>query len=226
MSIQSEATMSASEIMRFITTEEHDEMVKDAIAFVMESMQCTIDDNIMDQHPKNIMARLPEKLRTIMNMWARLEWYDHNGDAKFERCLWIVISREMKKRLFAFLLEQSRKDMCMPDEDEFAFNHALTNVMHGLAGLAWVDGYWPTLGAELADEAERLVTEYHEHFLIEGGDDGRFQWYDSVNEKICYHMPHRPMPVVYNEDEEDYKDDDTGVYEKEEEETGTVIVCI
>ena len=44
--------MSASEIMRFITTKEHDDMFTDAIAFVMESMQCTIDDNIMAQHPK------------------------------------------------------------------------------------------------------------------------------------------------------------------------------
>ena len=218
MSIQSEATMSASEIMRFITAEEHNKKVKDAIAFVMESMQRTIDDNIMAQHSKNIMARLPEKLRTIMNMWARLEWYDHNGDAKFELCLWKVVAREMQKRVFAFLVEWSREEMCMPNEDEFAFDHALTNVMNNLAGLAWVDGYWPTLGAELADEAERLVTEYHEHFLIEGGDGGRFQWYDSVNEKICYHMPHRPMPVVYNEDDEDCENDKTGVCEKEEEE--------
>jgi len=167
------------------------------------------------------MARLPEKFRTIMNMWARLEWYDHNGEAKFERCLWIVISREMKKRLCAFLLEQSIKEMCMPDEDEFAFNHALMNVMRNLAGLGCIEEYWPTLGAELAYEAECLVTEYHEHFLIEGGDGGRFQWYDSVIEEICFRMPHRPMPVVYNEDDEDCENDKTGVYEKEEEETST-----
>ena len=207
MSIQSKATMSASEIMRFITTKEHDKMVKDAIAFVMASMQRSI-----------IVARLPEKLRTFMNMWARLEWYDHNGDAKFERCLWKVVSRKMQELLVAYLLEQSRRDMCMPDEDEFAFNHALTNVMHNLAGLGCIEEYWPTLGAELADEAERWVSEHGERQLIEGSDGGYFIWYDCVNEVVCYHMPHLPKPVEYEEDDEDCENDKTGVYEKEEEE--------
>ena len=201
-------------IMRFITAEEHDDKVKDAIAFVMEGIQCSMDADV------RIMAGLPEKLRRIMNMWARTGWYDHNGEVKFEHCLWKVVAREMQKRVFAFLVERSREEMCMPDEDEFAFDHALTNVMRALEGLAWVDGYWPTLGAELADEAERWVTEYHEHFLIEGGDGGSFQYYDCVNEEVCYHMPHRPKPVVY--EERVYEDEETG--EEEEEETGWVCV--
>jgi hypothetical protein len=197
--------------MRFITAEEHDEMVKDAIAFVMEGIQCSM-----------VMAKLPEKLLRIMNMWARTGWYDHNGEVKFEHCLWKVVAREMQKRVFAFLVERSREEMCMPDEDEFAFDHALTNVMRALEGLAWVDGYWPTLGAELADEAERWVTEYHEHFLIEGGDGGRFQYYDCVNEEVCYCMPHRLKPAGY--EDQDYEDEETG--EKEEEETETGWVCV
>jgi hypothetical protein len=88
--------------------------------------------------------------------------------------------------------------------------------------LAWVDGYWPTLGAELADEAERWVTENHEHFLIEGGDGGRFQYYDCVNEEVCDHMPHRPKPVVY--EEQDYEDEETEKTEEEDEETGWICV--
>jgi hypothetical protein len=200
----------ARAIMRFITAEEHDETVKDAIAFVMEGIQSSM-----------VMAKLPEKLLRIMNMWARTGWRDHNGEVKFEHCLWKVVAREMQKRVFAFLVERSREEMCMPDEDEFACDHALTNVMRALEGLAWVDGYWPTLGAELADEAERWVTEYHEHFLIEGGDGGRFQYYDCVNEKVCYHMPHRLDPAEY--EERDYEDEETGE-EEEEEETGWVCV--
>jgi hypothetical protein len=198
----------ARAIMRFITAEEHDETVKDAIAFVMEGIQSSM-----------VMAKLPEKLLRIMNMWARTGWRDHNGEVKFEHCLWKVVAREMQKRVFAFLVERSREEMCMPDEDEFAFDHALTNVMRALEGLAWVDGYWPTLGAELADEAERWVTEHHEHFLIEGGDGGHFQYYDCVNEEVCYIMPHRPKPQDY----EDYEDEETGE-EEEEEETGWVCV--
>ena len=197
-------------ILRFINAEEHDEMVKDAIAFVMEGIQCSM-----------VMAKLPEKLLRFMNMWARTGWYDHNGEVKFEHCLWKVVAREMQKRVLAFLVERSREEMCMPEEDEFAFDHALMNVMRALGGLAWVDGYWPTLGAELADEAERWVTEYHEHFLIEGGDGGCFQYYDCVNEEVCYHMPHRTKPVVY--EERDYEDEETGE-EEEEEETGWVCV--
>lgn len=202
----------AHAIMRFIIAEEHDEMVKDAIAFVMEGIQSSM-----------VMAKLPEKLLRIMNMWARTGgWRDHNGEVKFEHCLWKVVAREMQKRVFAFLVERSREEMCMPDEDEFAFDHALTNVMRALGGLAWVDGYWPTLGAELADEAERWVTEYHEHSLFEGGDGGRFQYYDCVNEEVCHHMPHRPKPVVY--EERDYEDEETEKTEEEDEETGWICV--
>lgn len=54
--------MDAHEIMRFMTAEEHDEKVKDAIAFAMEGIQSSM-----------VVARFPEELRTIMSMWARTE---------------------------------------------------------------------------------------------------------------------------------------------------------
>jgi hypothetical protein len=199
--------MDAHEIMRFMTAEEHDEKVKDAIAFAMEGIQSSM-----------VVARLPEELRTIMNMWARTEWYDFDGEAKFERCLWKVVALEMQKRVFAFLVERSREEMYqMPDEDDLY--HALTQVMNGLACLGCIEEYWPTLGAELADEADRWLTEYEERSLIEYCDGGRFQYYDCVNEEVCYHMPHRPKPVEY--EEEAYEDKETGEKE-EEEETGWV----
>jgi len=111
--------MDAHEIMRFMTAEEHDEKVKDAIAFAMEGIQSSM-----------VVDRFPEELRTIMSMWARTEWYDDCREAKFERCLWKVVAREMQKRVFAFLVERSREEMFqMPDEDDFY--HALTQVMNG-----------------------------------------------------------------------------------------------
>jgi len=88
-----------------------------------------------------------------------------------------------------------------------------------LACLGYIEEYWPTLRAELADEADRWVSEHGERVLIDGGDGGRFQYYDCVNEEVCYHMPHRPKPLGYEEQEQE-----TGVYEEEEEETRWVCV--
>ena len=202
--------MDAHEIMRFMNAEEHDEKVKDAIAFAMEGIQISM-----------VVDRFPEGLRTVMNMWARTEWYDDCGEAKFERCLWKVVAREMQKRVFAFLVERSREEMFqMPDEDDLY--HALTQVMHGLACLGYIEEYWPTLRAELADEADRWVSEHEERSLIEYCDGGCFLYYDCVNEEVCYHMPHRPKPLGYEEQEQE-QEQETGVYE-EEEETGWVCV--
>ena len=85
----------AKAILDLMTAEEHTEEVKDAIAFVMEGIQRYM-----------IVAHLPEGLLEIMNMWARTgRWYDDDGDSKFEKCLWIIVSRELKKRVFELLFE-------------------------------------------------------------------------------------------------------------------------
>jgi hypothetical protein len=198
--------MSDSDITRLMTDKKYDEKVKDAIAFAMEGIQRSL-----------IVAQLPEELHTIMNMWARTEWYDNNGEAKFERCLWKVVSREMHHKVYDFLVERRREEWGQMPEEEDLY-HALEQVMHALACLGSIKDYWPTLGAQLADEAERWVSEHEERQLIKDGDRGYFIWYDCVNEVVCYHMPHLPKPIEYEEDDEDCENDETGVSEKEEEE--------
>jgi hypothetical protein len=198
--------MSDFEITSLITSLMTDKKVMDATAFAMEGIQRSL-----------IVAQLPEELRTIMNMWARTGWYDNNGEAKFERCLWKVVSREMHHKMYDFLVKRRREEWGqMPEEEDLYY--ALEQVMHALACLGSIEEYWPTLGAQLADEAERWVSEHEEHQLIEDGDRGYFIWYDCVNEVVCYHMPHLPKPVEYEEDYEDCENDETWVYEKEEEE--------
>jgi len=79
--------------------------------------------------------------------------------------------------------------------------------------------YWPTMGAELEAEALRWVKEHDEGRLIESSDGGYFQYYDCVNEVVCYHMPHRPKPLGY----EEYKEQDLD-QDQDQEETGLVLV--
>jgi hypothetical protein len=192
--------MDAREIMELMTNADHDKMVKDAIAGAMEGIQCRV-----------IIAHLPEKLLEIMNMWARTGgWYDDDGGAKFEKCLWEVVSRELKKRVFGLLSEWMNEDdgLVYPEKDLFYALCTASNSLH-----YYNEEYWPTMGAELEAEALRWVSEHDEGRLIESSDGGYFQYYDCVNEEVCYHMPHRPKPLGYEEQQEQEKE-----HEQEQEE--------
>ena len=193
--------MDTNMIMELMTNAEHDKMVKDAIACAMEGIQCRV-----------IIAHLPEKLLEIMNMWARIGWYDHDGGAKFEKCLWEVVSRELKTRVFDLLTEWMNQDdgLVYPEKDLFYALCTASNSLH-----YYKEEYWPTMGAELEAEALHWVSEHDERRLIESGDGGHFQYYDCVNEVVCYHMPHRPNPLDYEEQQEQ---------EQEQEEIGWVCV--
>ena len=190
--------MDAQAIMELMTNAKHDKMVKDAIACAMEGIQCRM-----------IIAHLPEKLLEAMNMWARTEWYDHDGGAKFEKCLWEVVSRELKKRVFDLLSDWMIEDgqLLYPEKDLFYALCTASNSLH-----YYKEEYWPTMSAELEAEALLWVKEHDEHHLIESCDGGYFQYYDSVNEVVCYHMPHSPKPLDYEEQEQ------------EQEEIGLVLV--
>ncbi len=188
-------------IMELMTNIEHDKMVKDAIASALEGIQCRM-----------IIAHLPQKLLEIMNMWARTGWYDDDGGAKFEKCLWEVVSRELKTRVFDLLSDWMIQEggLVYPKKDLFYALCTASNSLH-----YYNEEYWPTMGAELEAEALHWVKEHDEGRLIESGDGGYFQYYDCVNEEVvCHIMPHRPKPVEYEEQEQ----------EQEQQELGLVLV--
>jgi hypothetical protein len=193
----------AKKIMDLMSAEEHTEEVKDAIAFVMEGIQRSM-----------VIAHLPEGLLEIMNMWARIGWHDDDGDPKFEKCLWKVVSREMKKRVFELLTEWMNEDNGnMPEKKDLYY--ALGTASNSL--YYYHKNLWPTMGAELENEACSWVLEHGELTLIESGDGGHFQYYDCINEEVCYHLPHLPKPNRFSK----YEDEEEK-FEYEEEEVGWV----
>jgi hypothetical protein len=195
--------MNSKTILDLMNDEANDEMVKDAIASAMKGIQ-----------DRMIVAHLPDGLLEIMNMWARIGWYDDDGDPKFEKCLWKVVSQEMKKRVFDLLTEwMNEDDGKMPEKKDLYY--ALGTVSNSL--YYYHKNLWTTMGAELETEACRWVLEHGELTLIESGDGGHFQYYDCINEELCYHLPHLPKPNRFSK----YEDEEE-TFEYEEEEVGWV----
>ena len=193
----------AKKIMDLMTAEEHTEEVKDAIAFVMAGIQRYI-----------VTAHLPEGLLEIMNMWARIGWYDDDGDPKFEKCLWKVVSRKMKTRVFDLLTKwMNEDDGKMPEKKDLYY--ALGTASNSL--YYYHKKLWQTMGTELETEALCWAKEHEELALLEGSDGGYFQYYDCVNEEVCYHLPHLPKPNRFSKYEDDKEE-----LEYEEEEVGWV----
>jgi hypothetical protein len=179
--------MNSKEILDLMNDEANDEMVKDAIAFVMKGIQLRM-----------IVAHLPDGLLEIMNMWTRTEWYDDDGDSKFEKCLWKVVSQELKTRVFDLLTEWMIEDEGkMPEKKDLYY--ALSTASNSL--YYYHKKLWPTMGAELESEACRWVLEHGELTLIECGDGGHFQYYDCINEEVSYHLPHLPKPNRFSKEE-------------------------
>jgi hypothetical protein len=198
--------MDSKAIMDLMTAEEHTEEVKDAIAFVMEGIQRYI-----------VIAHLPKGLLEIMNMWARTgRWYDDDGDSKFEKCLWIIVSQELKTQVFDLLTEwMNEEEGKMPEKKDLYY--ALGTASNSL--YYYHKNLWPTMGAELETEARRWVLEHGELALIESGDGGHFQYYDCINGEVCYGLPHLPKPNRFSK----YEDEEEEL-EYEEEEAGWVCV--
>jgi hypothetical protein len=191
--------MDSKAILDLMNDEANDEMVKDAIAFVMKGIQRSM-----------VTAHLPEGLLKIMNMWARIGWYDEDGDPKFEKCLWKVVSRELKTRVFDLLKEwMNEDDGKMPEKEDLYY--AVGTVSNSLY---YHKELWPTMGAELETEAYQWIKEHNELILIESCDGGYFQYYDSINEEVCYHLPHLPKPNRFSQ------------YEEKEKEAGWVCIGV
>jgi len=198
----------ANAILDLMNDEEHTEEVKNAIAFVMKGIQ---------RHM--IVAHLPDGLLEIMNMWARTgRWYDDDGDSKFEKCLWKVVSQELKTRVFDLLTEWMIEDECkMPEKKDLYY--ALSTASNCL--YYYHKNLWATMGSELETEARQWVLEHGERDLIESSDSGYFQYYDCINEEVCYNLPHIPKPNRFSKYEDEEEE-----FEHEEEEAGWVCVGV
>lgn len=180
----------AKAILDLMNDEEHTEEVKNAIAFVMKGIQRYM-----------IVAHLPKGLLEIMNMWARTgRWYDDDGDSKFEKCLWIIVSQELKTRVSELLFEWMNEDEGkMPEKKDLYY--ALSTASNCL--YYYHKNLWATMGAELETEARQWVLQHDELTLIEGSDGGYFQYYDSINEEVCHHLPHLPKPNRFSHEEDE-----------------------
>lgn len=136
---------------------------------------------------------LPREMLAIMNMWARTKWY-HLGVAKFEYCLREVVIRETKQLVFDELV----KELCAAVDqmvDENDLHYVVNSVSRYLAS-----GYWQTMDTELLAEAKHWVSIHGEHVTADD-NIGHFQWYDSINEVVCYHLPHIPQPEEHIEEQ-------------------------
>jgi hypothetical protein len=198
----------AKKILDLMNDEANDEMVKDAIAFVMEGIQRYM-----------IVAHLPKGLLEIMNMWARTgRWYADDGDPKFEKCLWIIVSRELKTRVSELLFEwMNEHEGKMPEKKDLYY--ALSTASNCL--YYYHKNLWATMGAELETEARQWIQEHGELSLIESSDGGHFQYYDCINKEVSYHLPHLPKPNRFSK----YEDEEEK-FEYEEEEAGWVCVGV
>ena len=155
---------------------------------IVESIQNTIS-----------VQYLPLELLGIMNMWIRTDWY-HLGVPKFEHCLHTIVSQEVAGRVFHQLMKEVRDGGGqMVDEDDLRW--VVNRVSSDLSSSAWPThrGYWQTMDTELLAEAKHWVSVHGEH--VTAGDGGHFQWYDSIKEVVCYHLPHIPEPEEHIEEQ-------------------------
>ena len=173
-----------------------DSVVEKEIRELMATESRQIEDGI-DWTVKEIqegmsVQYLPHELLGIMNMWARTEWY-HFGVAKFEHCLHTIVARETKHLVFYELVKEVRTAVDqMVDENDLRW--VVNRVSSYLSS-----GYWQTMDTELLAEAKHWVYTHGEYVTM--GDGGHFQWYDSIKEVVCYHMPHIPELTEHNEEQ-------------------------
>ena len=158
------------EIREFMAMESR--QIEDGINDAVERIQNTIQNN-------SIVSLLPQdqELLSIMNMWARTEWYHTDRVAKFEHCLHTIVARELRDRVFNRLVKEVRDndDQMLDYED---LRDWVKRVSHTLA--LGCSRYWQTMETDLVAEAKHWVSVHGEHVTI--GDDGHFRGYDSIKQ--------------------------------------------
>lgn len=144
-------------------------------------------DAVVERIQKGMSVQyLPHEMLAIMNMWTRTGWY-HFGVAKFEYCLHTIVARETRHLVFDELVK-ALDDAVDQMVDENDLRWVVNRVSHTLSS-----GYWQTMDTELLAEAKHWVSVNGEHVTADD-NIGHFQWYDSIKEVVCYHLPHIPEP--------------------------------
>ena len=152
--------------IRELMTEESPQ-IEAGIDAIVESIQNTMQNN-------RIVSHLPQELISIMNMWARTNWYHTDRVAKFEHCLHTIMAQELGDRVFNLLVKAVRDsgDQMVDDND---LRYWVNRVSRDMAC-----GRWQTMETDLLAEAKHWVSVHGEHVTM--GDDGDFRGYDSIKQ--------------------------------------------
>ena len=142
--------------------------IEDGINDAVESIQNTVTVSQLPQE---------QELLSIMNMWARTEWYHTDRVAKFEHCLHTIVARELRDRVFHRLVKEVRgnDDQMLDYED---LRDWVKRVSHTL--VLGCSRYWQTMETDLLAEAKHWVSVHGEH--VTAGDGGHFRGYDSIKQ--------------------------------------------
>ena len=166
--------------------------IRELMATESRQIEAGIDAVVESIQKTLTVSHLPQELLAIMNMWARTEWY-HFGVAKFEYCLHTIVARETKHLVFDELVKELRAAV-----DQIVDENDLRWVVNSVSSYL-SSGYWQTMDTELLAEAKHWVSVHGEQVTM--GDGGHFQWYDSIKEVVCYHLPHISEPVEHIEEQ-------------------------
>ena len=166
--------------------------IRELMATESWQIEAVINASVESIQKTLTVSHLPQELLSIMNMWVRTEWY-HFGVAKFEYCLWEVVARETKHLVFDELVKELRAAV-----DQIVDENDLRWVVNSVSSYL-SSGYWQTMDTELLAEAKHWVSTHGEHVTM--GDGGYFQWYDSIKEVVCYHLPHIAEPAEHIEEQ-------------------------
>ena len=140
------------------------------------------------------IPQLPVDLRRQMSGWARTGWYHIDGEAKFEHCLRKIVTKELKRRVFLYLIEVMTDNDPLPDDHDLS--DALGVVRSPLALGNWTTMDNHTMISELCREVSQWIKNHNEQLPQDVGDT--FQWKDNETGEVYYHLPHLPKPVVSN----------------------------
>ena len=139
------------------------------------------------------ISQFPASLCRQLNGWAIIGWYDTDGVSKFERCLRKIVTRELKRRVFLYLIEVTSDSEPLPNV------HDLSDAL-GVVRSPLESGQWSTMDnltmiSELCLAVHQWIRNHNEHLPDDVGNT--FQWKDSETGEVYYHLPHLPKPVVW-----------------------------
>ena len=141
-----------------------------------------------------IISQLPVGLRRQMNGWARSdEWYHTDGVSKFEHCLRKIVTKELKRRVFLYLIEVTSESEPLPNDHDLSDALGVVRSPLDLGNWTTMDNH--TMINELCLAVSQWIRNHNEQLPEDVGNT--FQWKDSETGDVYYHLPHLPKPVVF-----------------------------